>query len=209
MKIYNFEQYSEAWWSAHLGVMTVSRFEKIITPTGQKSKQRDTYLYKIAGEKFRGKAEETFQSQDMRNGTEREPYARQAYSEQGGHSSVTQVGFITSDDGIVGCSPDALVAPGGAMTIEGGWETKAPKISTHTATMCSPGMPLKYVPQVQGSLWITGYDWWDWMNYCPGMPSIVVRVYPDHEYFQKLDVYMAEAKKKLLEINKKLEEYNA
>jgi hypothetical protein len=47
-------------------------------------------------------------------------------------------------------------------------------------------IPAKYIPQVQGCLWITEREWWDFMSYHPSMEDLIVRVYRDEAYIKKL-----------------------
>ena len=53
----------------------------------------------------------------MLRGTELEPEARSFYEFETG-ATVTEVGFITNDDGTAGCSPDGLIDE------SVGWEVK-------------------------------------------------------------------------------------
>jgi hypothetical protein len=55
MVIETFEQYSDEWWAARVGIPTASCFGKIITPkTMQPSKQAEKYIYTLAGERIVG-----------------------------------------------------------------------------------------------------------------------------------------------------------
>ena len=72
MKIINCIQGSPEWFQARCGIPTASGFEKILTASGKPSKQREKYLYQLAGEKVTGKPEETYQNGAMKRGTEME-----------------------------------------------------------------------------------------------------------------------------------------
>ena len=50
--------------------------------------------------------------------------------------------------------------------------------------------PKKYVPQVQGEIWVTGALWGDFMSYHPGLPPFLIRVEPDPKYQSALDEHM-------------------
>ena len=50
--------------------------------------------------------------------------------------------------------------------------------------------PKKYVPQVQGQIWVTGALWGDFMSYHPGLPPFLKRVEPDPKYQKALDEHM-------------------
>jgi hypothetical protein len=44
---------------------------------------------------------------------------------------------------------------------------------------------------VQGNLWVTGRDWWDFVSFCPDMPAhlrlYVYRVQRDEAYIKTLE----------------------
>jgi hypothetical protein len=44
----------------------------------------------------------------------------------------------------------------------------------------------KYWQQIQGCMWVTGRQWWDFFAYHPEMPHVLVRVERDDEYIAKL-----------------------
>jgi hypothetical protein len=79
-----------------------------------------------------------------------------------------------------GASPDGLVGD------EGGIEIKCPLPHTHVSYLRAGDVPSKYIPQIQGCLWITGREWWDFMSYHPAMEDLIVRVYRDEAYIKKL-----------------------
>ena len=84
----------------------------------------------------------------------------------------------------------AGASPDGIIDLEGGIEIKNPTSPVHLATLLD-GMSDDYLPQVQGAMWITGYDWWDFVSYDPRMPDnlqvYVQRIERDNEYISKLD----------------------
>jgi len=82
LKIYNnLIQGSEDWFKARLGIATASNFSKIVTSTGEPSKQLKLYAIKLASELLTTEQEETYTNKDMESGSELEPEARQAYQE--------------------------------------------------------------------------------------------------------------------------------
>jgi hypothetical protein len=94
---------------------------------------------------------------------------------------LQQVGFITTDDGLIGCSPDRLV-----IGQNGGVEIKCPMPASHVGHMCRRELDEQYRPQIMGQMLIAELDWVDWTSYCPGLPAIIVRVYRDEEFISKL-----------------------
>jgi len=180
-----FEQKSEEWFQAHLGIPTASQFFRILTPGGELSSQAEIYMYELLAEWATGSHENNYTNKWMEQGTEREPEAR-AYYEFRADTKVEQVGFVYKDEQrMTGCSPDGLIDNN-----KGGVEIKCPKASTHIKTLFNPSMPAKYIPQVQGSIWITGAEYWDWISFHPQMPPVLIRVLPDRTYQNKLDAVM-------------------
>lgn len=174
MKIIDCEQRSEEWFKVRLGVPTASEFDKIITVKGQPSKSRTRYLYKLAGEFVSGKLEEAYQNGAMLRGIELESEARELY-QLITDKEVVQAGFCLADGGY-GCSPDGLIGK------TGGLEIKCPTISTHVEYLLDATLPEDYYQQVQGSLFVTGRKWWDFMSYYPGLKPLIVRVEPDAQF---------------------------
>lgn len=186
MLIYpDLEQGSPEWLRIRLGVPTTSNFGKIITPTGKKSAQFNDYMNTLLAELILGEGEPYYKSPAMERGNELEPYAVQYYAYWYKCSPRT-VGFITSDDGRIGCSPDRLIGRDGLL------EVKCPLQSRHTKNLITGEIDPQYIPQVQGQLYMTGRAWCDWMSYYPGLPASIVRVEPDEEYRTNLVNYLDE-----------------
>lgn len=158
----NCEQGSEAWRQARLGIPTASQFHRILTPSGAASSQATGYLAELLAEHISGEAATIPPTADMQRGTELEPAARACYELESGND-VVQVGGVYLDESkTVMASPDGLIA---GMTR--GLEIKSPKLSTHIRYILEDGLPTQYVLQVQGGMWVTGYDEWDFVSYCP------------------------------------------
>jgi len=192
------EQLSEEWFTMHAGVPGAASMGKIITPTGKPSTQAKTYLYKLAGEAVLGRKEEGFSSEAMQRGVTLEAEARKYY-EMINDCEVEQVGFCFKDERrIVGCSPDGLVGD------NGGLEIKCPNLSTHVGYLLNEKLPTIYIPQVQGSLWVTDRAWWDFLSYYPGMRPLLIRVERDEAYITKLEMAVTKFLLELQKITKKL-----
>lgn len=175
MKTIDCEQYSEPWWEARRGVPTASNFKRIITPaTGKLSAQADDYICELIAEKYHIGAMDELSgpaTAAMRNGTETEPEARRWYCLE--QDDVREVGFIMTDCGRFGCSPDGLVGE------NGGLELKCPVGKTHIRYLLDGHLPDEYKAQVHGSLIVSGRAWWDFLSYVPGLPPFKIRVEPD------------------------------
>jgi hypothetical protein len=178
MKIIPCTQYTPEWWEARRGVPTCSNFDRILTPKTHKlSDSADKYIYElIADRKCQTPnffSEHRPQTPEMEYGSRTEEEARDFYAMDRG-VEVEQVGFYLSDDERFGGSPDGVIA--GA---KGGLELKCPKRSTQVEYLHKDKMPDEYKCQVHGHLIVSGFDWWDFMSYAPGLAPFVIRVVPD------------------------------
>lgn len=191
------EQGSDEWLAARLGIPTASNFSKLITSTGKKSTQLDGYALTLAAETLMGKPEEGFKSEWMDRGTELEPMARAWYEFQT-DIVIEEVGFVLSDDGSVGCSPDGL-------STGNGLELKCPKAETHIGYLCDQKLPTNYVPQVQGCIWLCERDQWDFASFHPDMPGLLLTIPRDDAFIAMLAKLVAEVNEKKLEILHKIE----
>jgi len=181
MRIVDVEQGTEEWHAARMGVPTASQFAKILASTGKPSTQADGYRHTLLAERL-GVRAESYESDAMRRGTELEPEARETYEFVTG-SAVEQAGFVLRNDGKVGCSPDGLIGD------SGGLEIKCPLPATHISYLLRGKVPAKYIPQLQGCMYVCGPErqWWDFMSYCPGLEPLIVRVKRDEDYIAALD----------------------
>jgi len=176
MEIFTFEQGSEEWHKAKLGVVSTSNFDKVLN----KGSGRGLYMRKLAAERLTGITQVEYSNVNMENGLEIEPQAREYY-EGLKDCLVEQVGFVKRDDW-VGTSPDGLVGNDGLI------EIKCPIPSTHIDNILKAKMPVCYRPQVQGQLWVTERKWCDWISYSPTIkdrPFSSVRVFREEEYIAK------------------------
>ena len=175
MKIHNVEQGSEQWRTLRAGVVTASEFDSLVTPewkirTGEGVK---SYLYQKLCERFIGTAAlSDFSNFAVDQGALMEHEAVPLYEfEQ--NVEVQKVGFITTDDGLVGCSPDGLIGD------KGGLEVKCPQPKTHLRYLDEGVVPKEYIAQIYLSLFVTGRDWWDFLSYSRQFPKLLVRVQRD------------------------------
>ena len=183
MKRYDFEQRSEDWQRARLGIPTASEFHKIITPkTGKLSSQAEGYMHVLLAEWMLGAPLPSVETEYMTRGAELEEAAVKAYEFETGLETET-VGFCTTDDGLIGCSPDRLVITGDRCL-----EIKCPAANTHVGHMLQRTLTLdeKYAPQTQGQLLITGREWVDTVSYYPGLPTVVIHSARREDYIASL-----------------------
>ncbi|MCB4227896.1 YqaJ viral recombinase family protein [Mannheimia haemolytica] len=155
------EQGTEEWLNARLGIPTATGIENIVTPSGKKSSAWNSYLAELVAESIEG-VKDGFKSSDMARGNELEPLARMAYEFET-DTEVVQVGgvYLNAEKQLM-ISPDGLIP-----NLKKGLEIKCPKMKTHIKYLLEGGVPNEYVIQVQSALWVTGYEAWDFVSYCP------------------------------------------
>lgn len=179
------EQGSAQWLAERAGCATASRFKDVLAKikTGEAATRR-AYRMQLVTERLTGSPVESFKNAAMEWGTQHEPLARAAYEAVTGED-VQTVGFIKHKSlAWLGGSPDGLIGD------DGGIEIKCPYVSTvHVDTLLN-GMPSEHMAQVQGNLWITGREWWDFISFDPRMPEHlqlhIQRIERNDEYIAKL-----------------------
>jgi hypothetical protein len=179
LQIFDVEQNSPEWMIARCGIVTASTFAKVLAQgkDGGASVGRRDLMLKLAGEILTGEpAPEGYRNADMDRGHELEPEARALYALR--YQTPTRVGFIRN--GRKGASPDSLVGA------NGGLEIKCAIPSVQIDRLLKGKLPPEHVAQVQGSLWVSEREHWDFMSYCPGLPPLVIRVARDEPYIAKL-----------------------
>jgi hypothetical protein len=132
-----------------------------------------------------GKAGNVFVNAAMKFGTEQEPLARVAYEALTGHL-VEEVGFITSDCGLYGLSPDGLIGEEGVL------EIKTMVSSDTLFTAVADGDISAYLDQCNGYLWMLGRQWVDLVLWAPdleplGLQMTIRRITRDEEVIQSLE----------------------
>jgi hypothetical protein len=166
MSIYypDLQQHSEEWFALR-GRPTASRFSDLVTPAGKPSASATAYIAELAAAYY-GNKKPFFETDAMRNGTEREPAARELYELMTGET-VDECGFIIERDEpfAPGCSPDGLIGA------DGGIEIKSPEPWTHMQTIIEGKTPAKHSAQIQGFLFVSGRKWCDFISYCPLFPA--------------------------------------
>lgn len=172
-------QGSPEWFAAHMGIPTASQFGRILTATGKPSSQADGYLHWLVAERLLGQnIADPGSTPWMERGTELERQAVAYYELQTDVTTET-VGFCLTDDRRIGCSPDRFVGTAGGL------EIKCPSAAVHVGYLLDE-LPLKFKPQVQGCMMVTGRKWWDLLSFNPLLPPALVRIPRDEEYIEGL-----------------------
>lgn len=189
------EQGSEEWLKARLGIPTATGFENIVTATGKKSSAQIKYMAELIEESILGLSESAVKSYFMERGNQLEPQARMAYEFETGND-VIQIGGVYLDE-----SRSVMVSPDGLIpALKKGLEIKCPKMSTHIRYLLEGGLPSEYVIQVQANLWVTGYDTWDFVSYCPEYQKQTLFIYTaqrDPKLMKAFDEYIPQFLKTL------------
>lgn len=179
MKIIDCEQGSPEWFSARAGIPTASEFHTVMAKgkSGGESLTRKTYLLKLAGEIITGEPMESFTNAHMERGKAMEDEARDLYSFMT-DSDPLRVGFVTN--GKAGASPDSLIGDRGGLEIK----TKLPHLLIDL--LLKGEMPPEHKAQVQGCMWITEREWWDFTAYWPKLPLFTKRIIRDDTYIRTI-----------------------
>ena len=176
MQVFNdIEQGSGEWFAARAGIPTASRFATVMAKG--EGKTRAEYMRKLAGEIITGELAEGFTTPHMERGKLMEDEARETYAFINSVEPY-QVGFIRSGD--KGASPDSLIGSDGGLEIK----TALPHIQIDRLER--DRLPPEHKAQVQGNLWISEREWWDFVSYWPRLPMLITRVYRDEPYIKAM-----------------------
>jgi hypothetical protein len=179
----NCEQGTDEWRGIKGGVVSPSNFDRLVTAAMKPSSQADDYFFDLMAEWVMGKCKELPPNLYWVNrGTDMEPQARLAVSIIMG--DVHQVGFAYKDKRkLIGCSPDGFLGK------TAGLEIKVPDPHNHMAYYLRGTCPKKYLPQVQGSMWVTGLKEWYFASWNPGYSPLITKVEADplwHAAFDRI-----------------------
>lgn len=193
------DQRSESWFEERAGKITASQMHAVMLERDREPfksgprkgqpkpppKALTDYAYQLAAERLTGKPRKQIKAAALAWGVEIEPAAVAAYQAETGEI-VTACGFIQHPvHAFIGASPDFLVGD------DGGGEVKSPESSeVHLETLLA-GLPPEHIEQIQGGLWVTGRQWWDFVSYHPDFPAdlrlYIQRVERDDEYIARLE----------------------
>lgn len=181
MKVHPAGQGSLEWMQARAGIPTASEWDQILTPEFaiRKGEMPKTYLAKKVAEAWLGGPLPGFNVWDTDQGHLLEEEAIPAFEFQTG-IQVQRVGLITTDDGLVGCSPDGLIGE------DSGIECKCPAAQTHVSYVLAGVLPKDYAVQVHGSMFVTQRPTWKFLSYRRRFPSLILDVERDDEIQEKI-----------------------
>lgn len=179
MIVHDVVQGSAAWIRLRTGIPTASSFDRIVTPGGKLSASREAYMRELLAEVLMGEAIQQPTIAAMQRGRELESSAAKFY-EITTDREITRVGFVTTDDGRYGASPDGFVGEDGCV------EFKCPLPHVHIGYLVNRSVDKAYYPQIQGQLLVTGRQWVDIVSYHPKMPMCLIRVERDEQFIEIL-----------------------
>jgi hypothetical protein len=188
VKIIDCAQNSPEWYAARLGIPTASSFDKIITPAkGDLSKSARAYAAYLVAETIMGEPLEPERGDPywIGWGKQHEAAAAEHYARVT-KTEIETVGFVTTNDGKVGCSPDRLI-----IGQRGAVEIKCPAPWTLTSYW-SDGIGAEYRCQLQGQMAVAELEFVDLYAWHPVLTPIKIRTYRDEPYILKMGVALAE-----------------
>lgn len=189
------DQGSPEWFAARAGVITASKFADAVgrLKNGSPSQASKDYAYKVAVEIIFGETtEDTYQTFEMRRGTELEPLARMAYERATGHLAE-ESGFVLTEDRRFGYSTDGFVDADGMI------EIKCPNSARKIVEIWEGGDLSEYIHQMQGGMWITGRKWCDFIMYAPQLAPVgkqlyVDRIERDDDFIEQMEIELMQFK---------------
>ncbi len=184
MKIHNVEQMTIEWIRLHFGIPTAACLDQLLTPEFElrKGEMPKTLVYKKVAEVIQNRPmidldkSSFMMEQGMILESEARPWFELEYEKK-----IRQVGFITSDDGRVGCSPDGIIEDSGTPDNDCGIEIKCPAAHTHVKYLVNGTLPKEYAAQVLGSMFVTGFQKWMFVSYRRGFPALVLDIQRDEK----------------------------
>jgi len=194
MIVHHLEQRTDEWFALRVGKITASQAGKMLATTKSGwSVQRQDLRMQIACERLTGLSCETpfVANEAVQRGIDQEDASVRCYESLNGAVVDRSVGFLASDDGLCGCSPDGLVTEStitdAAGHIRGLLECKNPTTKNHVLYMRAGIVPPPYAAQLQHSLFVAGpdYQFIDFFSYDsrlpPGLQTFLVREWRDED----------------------------
>jgi hypothetical protein len=159
----------------------------VVTPATLKlSKSRSKLIATLAAEIIGKRPLDNTTGKWMERGTALEGKARDWFSFEK-DVDVSTVGFITDDEGRIGCSPD------GDICESAGLEIKNPSLQRHMEYLLdNDELRKEYKSQVQFSLWVTGWPLWYLLSFnpAPEVPKVLLEIEPDKAHQDAFDEHI-------------------
>lgn len=152
---------------------------------GEYTQAAQDYAFRTALERIQNyPLDQGYETWAMRWGKEQEVNARLEH-EQLLETLVEPIGLVTTDCERFGASADGLVGK------TGGAEYKCFLDPAKIRSIIIDRDLAQFTDQVQGGMWITGREWWDFCLYCPALASAGgalqrFRFYRDEAYIERM-----------------------
>ena len=192
MKLYNCAQGSLDWLELRLFTPTASNFHKILTPKKWEfSASAKPYAFRLVAQKLLNRSFESLEGlENIERGKMDEPKARKAY-EFDNDVVTQQVGFITTDDGKFGCSPDSLVGTKGLCEIKCPSPETMIKYHMNGDVLGNDKEPYSsfddaYICQKQGQMLIAEREWNDLYAFSYEFPKVQKRFERNEKFIDAL-----------------------
>lgn len=182
LNILKADQGSNEWRTGKLGVISASNISCVLAKKGTAT--REGYISELIAQIATGEMAE-INGPALRWGKEQEQSARSAYEFETG-AVVSEVGFIYTNDKRAGCSPDGIIE-----SLKG-VEIKCPFTSkVHVDFLAMEKIKLEYIYQVQFSMWVTGFESWDFCSFDPRFKKHLLKIHTiqrDEELMKRFDI---------------------
>jgi hypothetical protein len=192
MKIYDCQQGDQQWTDLRLFTPTASNFHKILTPKKWEfSASAKPYAFRLVAQKLLNRTLESLEGlEHVERGKMDEPKARKAY-EFKNDVLTKQVGFITTDDGKIGCSPDSLVGTVGLAEIKCPAPEIMVKYHMNGEILGNDSEPYSsfddaYICQKQGQMLIAEREWNDLYAFSYEFPDLQKRFNRNEKFLSAL-----------------------
>jgi len=186
--IHPVQQGSEEWLKLRLGVPSASQAHRIITPGGKRSTQADGYMYELIAERLlhAPMGRDLSQNQFVQAGIVNEPLAASQFEVLEG-VKLELAGWVTTDDGRMGCSPDRIIAGNRREAVE----IKCPQPPNMMRYLLD-GPGDDYRAQVQMQMLVGDFEVVHFYAYHERMPAAHIVVKRDATYQRSLGQYLRE-----------------
>lgn len=174
------------WLESKMGVISASEACKAIAKKGTDT--RHGYLCQKVAEIATGEMPE-LNARALEWGKENEAAARALY-ELETNTTVSEVGFFYGLNKRVGCSPDGIIED-----LKKGVEIKCPFSSKVFIEVLTGKIKPEYLIQCQFSMWVTGFETWDFVNFDPRMKKKMLHIQTlerDQKCMDRFDIEIPE-----------------
>jgi hypothetical protein len=177
-------QQDDLWIAARVGRITGSRIDDLLAPpttrastrkgvaypAGSEAQSKADYRRELIVERIYGRSADHVTTQYMRDGSDREPFARMMYEAEM-QMAVEQVGFVLHPEwDWFGCSPDGIIPE-----LKRGLELKCPTEATHDSYAENIDLLVEqYKGQcLAGLICFPEFDTWDLCSFNPYAPDSI------------------------------------